>query len=186
MYHKWAIESSPLQVYMSALVFSPTCSLIRVLFEEEAPQGIIIKPSIQEKWSTCVQTLEGHSDSVNSVTFSYNSEWLASASFDRTVNIWDASSGECLQTLRGHSNFVKSAAFSHDSARLASGSGDRTVKIWDANSGECLHTLNGHSNSVNLVAFSQDSAWLASASFDRTVKIWDACSGECLQTLEGP
>ncbi|KAH0560063.1 hypothetical protein GP486_003418 [Trichoglossum hirsutum] len=37
--------------------------------------------------------------SVQSVTFSHDSAWLASASGDRTVKIWDASSDECLQTL---------------------------------------------------------------------------------------
>jgi WD40 repeat protein len=66
---------------------------------------------------------------------------LASASYDNTVKIWDASSGACLQTLEGHSAIVSSVAFSHDSTRLASASHDSTVKVWDASSGACLHTL---------------------------------------------
>jgi WD40 repeat protein len=75
------------------------------------------------------------------VAFSPDSARLASASYDKTVKIWDASSGECLQTLEGHSDWVLSVAFSPDSARLASASRDKTVKIWDASSGECLQTL---------------------------------------------
>ncbi|KAF2177549.1 HET-R, partial [Zopfia rhizophila CBS 207.26] len=49
----------------------------------------------------CLQTLKGHSDYANSVAFSHDSARLALASalFDETVKIWDASSGECLQTL---------------------------------------------------------------------------------------
>ena len=141
MYHKWAIENSPLQVYASALLFSPARSLIRGIFKKEEPTWITIKPGMEDKWSACLQTLEGHSSSVTSVAFSHDSARLASASHDRTVKIWDASSGECLQTLKGHSDSVRSVAFSHDSARLASASGDRTVKIWDASSGECLQTL---------------------------------------------
>jgi WD40 repeat protein len=74
------------------------------------------------------------------VAFSHDSTWLASASVDRTVKIWDASSGACLQTLEGHSSAVWSIAFSHDSTWLASASLDRTVKIWDASSGACLQT----------------------------------------------
>ncbi|KAF2734270.1 HET-domain-containing protein [Polyplosphaeria fusca] len=62
MYHKSAIESSPLQAY-SALLFSPTRSIIRALFEDKEPKGIIIKPGMQEQWSNCLSTLEGHSDS---------------------------------------------------------------------------------------------------------------------------
>jgi WD40 repeat protein len=132
----------------------------------------------------CLQTLEGHSDLVNSVAFSHDSARLASASFDQTIKIWDTSSSACLQTLEGHSKEVNSVAFSHDSARLASASFDQTIKIWDTSSSACLQTLEGHSKEVNSVAFSHDSARLASASYDETVKIWDASSGACLQTLQ--
>jgi WD40 repeat protein len=141
MSHKLAIEKSPLQAYASALLFSPARSLIKCLFRHEEPEWITIKPPIRAEWSACLQTLEGHSSSVNSVAFSHNSTRLASASGDSTVRIWDASSGACLQTLKGHSSSVNSVAFSHNSTRLASASYDSTVRIWDASSGACLQTL---------------------------------------------
>jgi WD40 repeat protein len=184
MYHKGAIENAPLQAYVSALLFSPTHSLIRHLFKEEAPPWLTIKSAIRDKWGACLQTLEGHSNAVTSVAFSHNSTQLASVSRDHTVKIWDAGSGECLQTLEGHSDWVSSVAFSHNSTQLASVSRDHTVKIWDAGSGECLQTLEGHSNWVSSVAFSPDSTQLVTASYDHTVKIWDAGSGKCLQTLK--
>ena len=99
MYHKRAIENSPLQVYASALVFNPARSLTRVLFKDEEPKWITIKPAMGDKWSACLQTLEGHSGEVSSVAFSHDSTRLASGSDDETVKIWDASNGECLQTL---------------------------------------------------------------------------------------
>ncbi|KAF5851702.1 hypothetical protein GGP41_000443 [Bipolaris sorokiniana] len=213
MYHKGAIEGYPLQTYASALLFSPTGSLIRQLFQHEEPETIRIRPALSDEWSACLQTLEGHSHWVSSVAFSHDSTRLASASWDKIVKMWDASSGACLHTLEGHSSLVSSVAFSHDSTRLASASGDRTVKMWDASSGAsvafshdstrlasaswdrtvkmwdvssgaCLHTLEGHSSRVSSVAFSHDSMWLASASEDRTVKMWDASSGVCLHTLD--
>ncbi|KAF7505108.1 hypothetical protein GJ744_001248 [Endocarpon pusillum] len=185
MYHKQAIEISPLQVYASALLFSPAGSLIRRIYKEEEPKWIMIKGGIEDQWSICLQTLEGHSDSVTSVAFSHDSAQLASASYDGTVKVWDASSSECLQTLRCHSNWVHSVAFSHDSVRIASASDDSTIMVWDTSSGECLQTLEGHSGGVNSVAFSHDSAQLASASDDHTVKVWDVSSSKCLQTLKG-
>src|SRR5947207_10225248 len=138
MYHKRAIENSPLQAYASALLFSPARSLIRGLFGDEEPKWTTIKPAMRDEWSACLQTLEGHSNWVSSVAFSHDSARLASASGDKTVKIWDVSSGECLQTLEGHSNWVNSVAFSHDSTRLASGSLDNTVNIGDVSSCECL------------------------------------------------
>ncbi|KAF1360783.1 WD40 repeat-like protein [Lizonia empirigonia] len=173
------------QAYGSALLFSPKQSVVRNLFQHEEPKDIAIKPGMSDGWSSCLQTLEGHSDYVTSVAFSHDSTRLASASDDSTVKIWDASTGACLQTLEGHSGYVTSVAFSPDSTRLASASDDSTVKIWDASTGACLQTLEGHSGYVTSVAFSPDSTRLASASHDSTVKIWDASTGACLQTLEG-
>src|SRR5947207_1008335 len=146
MYHKQAIENNPLQAYASALMFSPARSLIRGLFKHEEPKWITIKPPIRDEWGACLQTLEGHSVGVSSVAFTRDSTRLASASWDSTVKIWDASSGKCLQTLEGHSDAVYSVVFTRDSTLLASASYDRTVKIWDASSGKCLQTLEGHSH----------------------------------------
>ena len=58
----------------------------------------------------CLQTLEGHSDYVFSVSFSPDGTKVASGSF-RKVKLWDVMSGECLQTLVGHSHYVRSVSF---------------------------------------------------------------------------
>jgi WD40 repeat protein len=184
MYYKGPIESYPLQSYASALLFSPTESAIRKLFENE-PAGTVVKPATNSSWIACLLTLEGHSSSVRSVAFSHNSSKLASASCDNTVKLWDVSSGECLQTFTGHSDTVNAVAFSHKLSKLASASHDNTVKLWDVSSGECLQTFTDHSSPIRSVAFSHDSSKLASASQDKTVKVWDASSGECLHTFTG-
>ena len=74
-------------------------SIIRERFKTCIPRWVRRLPRVEEKWNAALQTLEGHSRDVSSVAFSHDSARLASASDDRTVKIWDASSGECLQTL---------------------------------------------------------------------------------------
>lgn len=182
--NNWAIiDTTPLQVYVSALVFSPTRSKIRCQFENEEPKWIIQKPVIADIWSACLQTLEGYSNSVNSVAWSHDTARLALASHDKTIKIWDPATGRCVWTLEGHRDSVSSIAWSHDATRLASASDDGMVKIWDPATGQCISTPEGHSGSVMSVAWSHDANRLASASTDSTVKIWDPATGQCVSTL---
>ncbi|CAI7583001.1 unnamed protein product [Penicillium manginii] len=189
LYHRRAIENSPLQAYGCGLVFSPSRSLIKELFWHERPKDVTMMPPLGNDWDAhtgaCLQTLEGHDSSVNSVVFSHDSSRVASGSWDETIKIWDAHTGACLQTLEGHDSSVTSVVFSHDSSWVASGSWDKTIKIWDAHTGACLQTLEGHDSSVTSVVFSPDSSRVASGSWDETIKIWDAHTGACLQTLDG-
>ncbi|KAI9731430.1 MAG: hypothetical protein M1818_007820 [Claussenomyces sp. TS43310] len=184
-YHKYRIENAPLQIYSSALLFSPARSIIRNQFQNEEPRWVVIQSAVEDNWSACLQALEGHSSSVNSIAFSHDSKLLASASSDKTVRVWDAATGQALQTLKGHTSSVYSVTFSHDSKLLASASSDKTVQVWDAATGQALQTLEGHSSSVNSIAFSHNSKLLASASSDQTVQVWDAATSQALQTLKG-
>ncbi|MGC1878122.1 MAG: F-box/WD40 repeat-containing protein, partial [Rhabdochlamydiaceae bacterium] len=126
-----------------------------------------------------LQTLEGHQHSVNSILVF--GDKLISASSDRTIKIWDLSSGKVLQTLEGHQRWVNSILVDRD--KLISASSDCTIKIWDLSSGKVLQTLDDHRDMVNSILVDGDK--LISASGDRTIKIWDLSSGKVLQTLEG-
>ncbi|KAG9252899.1 putative wd40 repeat pf20 [Emericellopsis atlantica] len=139
--NRWVIENAPLQTYESALIFSPANSLLRKIFENEEPNWIKIKPIVESAWSSCQQTLAGHSDWVSCIAFSPDAKLIASGSSDHTVKLWDTATGALEQTLAGHGDWVFSIAFSPDAKLIASGSGDRTVKLWDTATGALQQTF---------------------------------------------
>ena len=150
------IEEAPLQVYYSALISSPSNSIIRRLFQAQISNWIYFQPNVPETWGSLLQTLEGHSSSVCSVAFSPDGYKIVSGSDDHTVRVGDEECGLLLQTLEGHSSSVNSVAFSLDRQKIVSGSHDHTVRVWDAKAGTLLQTLEGHSCYVYSVAFSPE------------------------------
>ena len=120
--------------------------------------------------------LEGHGSAVYSVAFSPNGERLVSGSFDGTLRLWDAQTGNPLgEPLEGHGSAVYSVAFSPNGERLVSGSFDGTLRLWDAQTGNPLgEPLEGHGSAVYSVAFSPNGERLVSGSFDGTLRLWDA------------
>ena len=130
-------------------------------------------------------TLGGHANSVSAVSFSPNGKLLATGSRDKTVKLWDTTTGKEIKTLSGHTDWVSAVSFSLDGELLASASADNTVKLWDTTTGKEIKTLSGHTNVVNAVSFSPNGELLASASADSTVKLWDTTTGKEIQTLSG-
>src|SRR6266566_2045466 len=116
---------------------------------------------------------QGHATRVTAVAWSPDSKRLASVSYDKTVRIWDITTGDNVFTYRGHSDRVLSVAWSPDGKRIATASTDRTVHVWDAATGKSIFTHAGHASSVIAVAWSPDGKRIASGGDDKTVRVWD-------------
>lgn len=143
------------------------------------------KPTIVKSSGKTQLTLTGHKGLVANVAF--NPDWtrLATASWDKTIKVWDATTAKELLTLTDHSGEVRRVVYSPDGLWLASVSNDKSVKLWDAASGREQRTMTGHTAAVVGVAFSPDGQRLASASDDKTVKVWNVATGRELLNLAG-
>ncbi|MGB6294803.1 MAG: AAA-like domain-containing protein, partial [Rivularia sp. (in: cyanobacteria)] len=84
-----------------------------------------ILPNIKER-----NQLQLHQDTVSSVAFSPDGKTLATGSDDKTIKLWNPTTGKIISTLNGHQSGVRSVAFSPDGKTLATGSEDNTIKLW--------------------------------------------------------
>ena len=128
---------------------------------------------------------QGHSQRSDSLAFSPDNRYLASASSDATIRIWDALNGNELRVLKGHTTGVRCVAFSADGQLLASGGTDGKVKLWEVASGKELASADSHKGRVNTVAFSRDGKLLASGGIDNAIKVWDVAAKTEVRTLTG-
>jgi len=128
----------------------------------------------------------GHSDSVNSITYSPDGQLLVSGSSDRTIKIWrhDATFIRSLAIpydTNAQLTDVRSVAVSPDSTLIAAGveqynasaqTSVGAVQIWRIADGVLLQNFTGYGAAVNSVAFSPDGQYVASGSSDRSLKVW--------------
>ncbi|KAF3291569.1 hypothetical protein TWF970_000783 [Orbilia oligospora] len=179
------IEKAPLQVYCSAILFTPESSAVRRLFGSQKLIRRVWEISwVNSEWSALLQRLGGHTSWVCDVMFSPDGQTLVSASRDGSIKLWDPATGRLLQKLEGHVS-VRAVAFSLDGKTIASGLDDKTVRLWSAGTGRPIGILEGHEDSVRRLAFSPSGTVLASVSDDKSIILWDTESGEMLQRLEG-
>ena len=102
-------------------------------------------PSFTHRKASDVPLMSIETDSpVCSVAFSTDGTRIISGSSDKSVRVWDASTGAELKVIEGHTSTVLSVAFSTDSTRIVSGSIDKSVRVWDALTGAELKVLKGH------------------------------------------
>jgi guanine nucleotide-binding protein subunit beta-2-like 1 protein len=103
--------------------------------------------------------------------------YALSASWDKTLRLWELSTGTTTRRFVGHTNDVLSVSFSADNRQIVSGSRDRTIKLWNT-LGDCKFTISekGHTEWVSCVRFSPNpqNPVIVSSGWDKLVKVRSA------------
>ncbi|KDR75761.1 hypothetical protein GALMADRAFT_248439 [Galerina marginata CBS 339.88] len=130
--------------------------------------------------------LDNHTGTVNVARYSKGSaKYILTGGQDRTVRLWNASSGAEIKSFAAHGYEILSITISQDNAKFASSGGDRSIFLWDVASGVTTRRIAGHMGKINVVEFNEDATVLASGSFDSTVRLWDlrAQTRQAIQVL---
>ena len=140
-----------------------------------------IESDLQNLQVTEIRSIQAHTSAIRSLSFSPDSNILATGSADKNIKLWDLQGHE-LQTIKGHDEAVRSVSFSPDGKNLLSASLDCTVRLWEINN-RVQQLWDGHSAAVRTVAISPDGQSFVSGSLDKCIKIWDM-QGNLCQTIE--
>ncbi len=135
----------------------------------------------------------GHRSGVNALTWSPDGTQVASAAMDRSVNVWNATSGVDLLTYRGHSRVVWNVLWSYDGSCIASADEVQAVRLWDARTGDTLFLYQhrvGPADEIGValdypMAWSHDGQLIVSASDDQPLEKWNTVIGNRLMAYNG-
>jgi len=127
----------------------------------------------------------GHSRRVTSVSFTPDSRYALSGSWDNTLKLWEVATGKLIRSFVGHSDNVTSVSISPNGKYVLSGSFDHTSIIWEVATGRMIRSFEGHSDIIFSVSFSPDGKYVLSGSGDKTLKLWDVSTGKMIRSFEG-
>lgn len=121
-----------------------------------------------------VAVLKTHTDTVEAVAVSPDGKFIATASFDKTVKLWDAATGKEIRTYageQGHKGQVLCVAFSAKGDVIATGGADNAVRVWDVPVSFPVKSYPLNS-ALSSVAVTNDGKTFATAGADGVVKVF--------------
>ncbi|KAI8391766.1 quinon protein alcohol dehydrogenase-like superfamily [Radiomyces spectabilis] len=127
---------------------------------------------------------DGHKDSVTSVAFSVNGDYVASAGMDGKVRVWKTETGEFCCAVDGPDE-INWIDWHPKGNILLAGATDSTIWMWAMPSGKFMNIFNGHAGPVTAGRFTPDGKKIVSVCEDTSLIVWDPKSAAAEIRLSG-
>ncbi len=185
----WATSTGERVAELAAsgpVLFSPDGqTLLTERMGKDGPDGAVQLWSVQGFKAGVA--LEGHQASLLALSLTTDGKYLATASFDETIKIWNLGQGQLARTItrEGRSLGALALAPSAEEFALSYREGEPVVEVWSAGNGKIKRKLEGHTRAVVGLAYSADGATLATGSLDGTTRLWKSADGTLQDTVRG-
>ncbi|MFM8274400.1 MAG: hypothetical protein ACKODX_19010 [Gemmata sp.] len=134
--------------------------------------------------ATKLRDFVGHGGPVTGLAVTADGKLLATSSEDKTVRVWDTTSGKQLRSFQGHMTKATAVAVRRDGRQVASASEDGAVRVWDLNTTDEHRAVADSKESLWAVAVSPDGKRVAAAGADRSIRVYSPDSGKVEATLD--
>ncbi|KAF8833981.1 WD40 repeat-like protein [Paxillus ammoniavirescens] len=109
-----------------------------------------------------ILTLSGHEDTVFRVTYIAGGERLVTCSYDKTVRIWNAETGEQEGTSMEHNNWIEGLGVTRDEKIILSGGDGKGLRIWDVGTHQLAEEWPSDEGVIRCIAMSPNGDLVAS------------------------
>jgi WD40 repeat protein len=191
---EWRVHDAALDESLASVVVAASAGAAHASMVAASPIGDVLAVGKSEGAielrraddGSLVAELGRHEESLSYLRFDSSGKRVVSASFDRSVKVWDVDARKLLVDFTKHGYPVGGAVFSPNGELVASCSYERdaargvwgVVHVWNSETGELVRTLEGGRKPLVGLAFSPDGARLAAGSWDFCVFVWEVAGGE--------
>ncbi|KAJ7911494.1 WD40-repeat-containing domain protein [Mycena leptocephala] len=136
-----------------------------------------------------VEIADPPGDSISSLAFSKQADFLAVGSWDNSVRIYEVGPGGKSQgkAMYQHEGPVLSVCWSQDGSKIFSGGADNAGRMYDVSTGKATQIAQ-HDAPIKAVRWidSPHSGILATGSWDKTIKYWDLRTPSPIASVQLP
>ena len=135
--------------------------------------------------ATRLRSFDGHTGSVTDLAVPADGKFLITGGDDKTVRVWETTSGKQIRSFQGHMTKVIAVAVRGDARQIASASDDGAIRLWDLSTSDDHRALTEATEPLWAVAVSPDGKHAAAAGADKLIRIYETETGKLEATLPG-